>query len=71
MLELQVVTDLEGNFVVQIGSTGVEGLLDGTFDDATFNRPQVRNKYYFFWLRETIIELEIDLPCFQSIDMGH
>ncbi|KAI3976934.1 hypothetical protein MKX01_008792 [Papaver californicum] len=35
-----VVTDLEGNFVVQIGSTGEEGLHDGTFDDATFNRPQ-------------------------------
>ncbi|KAI3918261.1 hypothetical protein MKX01_041581 [Papaver californicum] len=35
-----VVTDLEGNFVVQIGSTGEEGLQDGTFDDSTFNRPQ-------------------------------
>ncbi|KAI3858545.1 hypothetical protein MKX03_005593 [Papaver bracteatum] len=35
-----VVTDLEGNFVVQIGSTGEEGLQDGTFDNATFNRPQ-------------------------------
>ncbi|KAF6155127.1 hypothetical protein GIB67_043095, partial [Kingdonia uniflora] len=28
------------NFIVQIGSTGEEGLLDGNFDDATFNRPQ-------------------------------
>ncbi|MCL7028124.1 hypothetical protein MKW94_020339 [Papaver nudicaule] len=35
-----VVTDLEGNFIVQIGSTGEEGLQDGTFDNATFNRPQ-------------------------------
>ncbi|KAK9292842.1 hypothetical protein L1049_020822 [Liquidambar formosana] len=35
-----VVTDLDGNFMVQIGSTGEEGLRDGTFDDATFNRPQ-------------------------------
>ncbi|KAI3982644.1 hypothetical protein MKX01_031383 [Papaver californicum] len=35
-----VVTNLEGNFVVQIGSTGEEGLQDCTFDDATFNRPQ-------------------------------
>ncbi|XP_059313314.1 protein SUPPRESSOR OF QUENCHING 1, chloroplastic isoform X2 [Lycium ferocissimum] len=35
-----VVTDLEGNFLVQIGSTGAEGLRDGSFDDATFNRPQ-------------------------------
>lgn len=37
----QVVTDLEGNFLVQVGSTGAEGLHDGNFDDATFNRPQV------------------------------
>ncbi|KAM3377972.1 protein SUPPRESSOR OF QUENCHING 1, chloroplastic [Capsicum galapagoense] len=35
-----VVTDLEGNFLVQVGSTGAEGLRDGNFDDATFNRPQ-------------------------------
>ncbi|TMX01365.1 hypothetical protein EJD97_024641 [Solanum chilense] len=35
-----VVTDLEGNFLVQVGSTGAEGLHDGNFDDATFNRPQ-------------------------------
>ncbi|PIA44027.1 hypothetical protein AQUCO_01800233v1 [Aquilegia coerulea] len=35
-----VVTDLDGNFIVQIGSTGEEGLQDGSFDDATFNRPQ-------------------------------
>ncbi|OMP09371.1 hypothetical protein COLO4_05541 [Corchorus olitorius] len=35
-----VVTDLDGNFIVQIGSTGEEGLRDGSFDDATFNRPQ-------------------------------
>ncbi|XWS58086.1 hypothetical protein CRYUN_Cryun08bG0004700 [Craigia yunnanensis] len=35
-----VVTDLDGNFIVQIGSTGEEGLCDGSFDDATFNRPQ-------------------------------
>ncbi|PIA44031.1 hypothetical protein AQUCO_01800233v1 [Aquilegia coerulea] len=36
----KVVTDLDGNFIVQIGSTGEEGLQDGSFDDATFNRPQ-------------------------------
>ncbi|KAG8472641.1 hypothetical protein CXB51_034573 [Gossypium anomalum] len=35
-----VVIDLDGNFIVQIGSTGEEGLHDGSFDDATFNRPQ-------------------------------
>ncbi|XP_015570646.1 protein SUPPRESSOR OF QUENCHING 1, chloroplastic isoform X1 [Ricinus communis] len=35
-----VVTDLDGNFIVQIGSTGEEGLRDGPFDEATFNRPQ-------------------------------
>ncbi|XP_015874923.3 protein SUPPRESSOR OF QUENCHING 1, chloroplastic [Ziziphus jujuba] len=35
-----VVTDLDGNFIVQIGSTGEEGLRDGNFDEATFNRPQ-------------------------------
>ncbi|GLT71599.1 hypothetical protein SLA2020_436050 [Shorea laevis] len=35
-----VVTDLDGNFIIQIGSTGEEGLHDGSFDDATFNRPQ-------------------------------
>jgi len=39
-----VVTDLDGNFIVQIGSTGEEGLRDGNFDDSTFNRPQVRIK---------------------------
>ncbi|CAN4108921.1 unnamed protein product [Withania somnifera] len=38
-----VVTDLEGNFLVQVGSTGAEGLRDGNFDDATFNRPQLLN----------------------------
>ncbi|KAG9134165.1 hypothetical protein Leryth_019851 [Lithospermum erythrorhizon] len=36
----QVVTDLEGNFLLQIGSTGEDGLRDGNFDEATFNRPQ-------------------------------
>ncbi|PON69654.1 HAD hydrolase, subfamily IA [Parasponia andersonii] len=35
-----VVTDLDGNFIIQIGSIGEEGLRDGAFDDATFNRPQ-------------------------------
>ncbi|KAK1295282.1 hypothetical protein QJS10_CPA16g01676 [Acorus calamus] len=35
-----VVTDLEGNFIVQVGSSGEEGLNDGTFDKATFNHPQ-------------------------------
>lgn len=39
-----MVTDLDGNFMVQIGSTGEEGLRDGTFDNAAFNRPQVRIK---------------------------
>ncbi|XP_031266406.1 LOW QUALITY PROTEIN: protein SUPPRESSOR OF QUENCHING 1, chloroplastic-like [Pistacia vera] len=35
-----VVTDLGGNFMVQIGSSGEEGLRDGSFEEATFNRPQ-------------------------------
>ncbi|PWA90389.1 haloacid dehalogenase-like hydrolase family protein [Artemisia annua] len=35
-----VVTDLDGNFLVQVGSSGEEGLRDGNFDNATFNRPQ-------------------------------
>uniref|UniRef100_A0A2N9EPZ1 Thioredoxin domain-containing protein n=1 Tax=Fagus sylvatica TaxID=28930 RepID=A0A2N9EPZ1_FAGSY len=35
-----VVTDLDGKFIVQIGSSGEEGLRDGNFDDATFYRPQ-------------------------------
>ncbi|KAL1350732.1 hypothetical protein HN51_014748 [Arachis hypogaea] len=35
-----VVTDLDGNFIVQIGSSWEQGLQDGSFDDATFNRPQ-------------------------------
>lgn len=35
-----VVTDLDGNFIAQIGSTGEEGLRDGSFGDATFNHPQ-------------------------------
>lgn len=41
MSEMQVVTDLEGNYIAQVGSTGEEGLRDGNFDEATFNRPQV------------------------------
>ncbi|XP_057778824.1 protein SUPPRESSOR OF QUENCHING 1, chloroplastic isoform X2 [Salvia miltiorrhiza] len=35
-----VVTDIDGNFKMQIGSTGEEGFRDGNFDDAMFNRPQ-------------------------------
>ncbi|KAL8130547.1 hypothetical protein V2J09_019702 [Rumex salicifolius] len=35
-----VVTDLDGNFLLQVGSTGEDGLRDGNFDDVTFNRPQ-------------------------------
>jgi len=35
----QVVTDLDGNFVTQVGGGG-EGLKDGSFADALFNRPQ-------------------------------
>lgn len=35
-----VVTDLDGNYVTQIGSSGEEGLRDGSFDEATFNKPQ-------------------------------
>lgn len=37
-----MVTDLDGNFLVQIGSTGEEGFQDGNFSEATFNRPQVK-----------------------------
>ncbi|XP_020991589.1 protein SUPPRESSOR OF QUENCHING 1, chloroplastic isoform X1 [Arachis duranensis] len=33
-----VVTDLDGNFIVQIGSSWEQGLQDGSFDDATFNK---------------------------------
>lgn len=39
-----VVTNLDGNFILQIGSSGEEGLQDGSFDEATFNRPQVQHK---------------------------
>eukprot|EP00252_Welwitschia_mirabilis_P003095 TRINITY_DN1317_c0_g2_i1.p1 TRINITY_DN1317_c0_g2~~TRINITY_DN1317_c0_g2_i1.p1 ORF type:complete len:353 (+),score=67.28 TRINITY_DN1317_c0_g2_i1:2084-3142(+) len=35
-----VVTDLEGNFILQVGCSGEEGLRDGSFDSAAFNRPQ-------------------------------
>lgn len=35
-----VVTDLDGNFIIQIGGSGVEGFRDGNFEDAAFNRPQ-------------------------------
>ncbi|KAL3690719.1 hypothetical protein R1sor_004370 [Riccia sorocarpa] len=35
-----VVTDLDGNFIMQIGGGGGEGLRDGSFDYAAFNRPQ-------------------------------
>jgi hypothetical protein len=41
---VQVVTDLDGNSLVQIGTTGEEGLRDGNFNDAIFNRPQVSIK---------------------------
>lgn len=40
-----MVTDLDGNFIIQIGSSGEEGLRDGSFDDAMFNHPQVRIKF--------------------------
>lgn len=55
MFLIQVVTDLDGNFLVQIGSSGEEGLNDGSFDDATFNRPQVQNKEAYFELLEYLI----------------
>ncbi|CAI0446545.1 unnamed protein product [Linum tenue] len=35
-----VITDLDGNFILQVGSTGEEGLRDGSFETAAFNRPQ-------------------------------
>ncbi|RYR51998.1 hypothetical protein Ahy_A06g026932 [Arachis hypogaea] len=34
----KVVTDLDGNFIVQISSSWEQGLQDGSFDDATFNK---------------------------------
>ncbi|GJP46594.1 hypothetical protein CLOM_g5865 [Closterium sp. NIES-68] len=34
-----VVTDLQGNFLAQIGGAG-DGLVDGSFEEAQFNRPQ-------------------------------
>uniref|UniRef100_A0A0D9VT99 Thioredoxin domain-containing protein n=1 Tax=Leersia perrieri TaxID=77586 RepID=A0A0D9VT99_9ORYZ len=38
-LAIDVVTNLEGDFICQVGSSE-EGLLDGPFDTASFNRPQ-------------------------------
>ncbi|KAJ4817125.1 Haloacid dehalogenase-like hydrolase family protein [Rhynchospora pubera] len=35
-----VVTTLDGNYITQVGSTGEEGLNDGSFENALFNRPQ-------------------------------
>ncbi|KAJ3683032.1 hypothetical protein LUZ60_013259 [Juncus effusus] len=35
-----VVTSIDGDFISQVGSTGEEGLSDGSFDTALFNRPQ-------------------------------
>ncbi|XP_059063416.1 protein SUPPRESSOR OF QUENCHING 1, chloroplastic isoform X2 [Cryptomeria japonica] len=35
-----VVTDLEGSFIMQVGGNEEEALRDGTFEYATFNRPQ-------------------------------
>lgn len=46
--DIQVVTDLDGNFIVQIGSSGEVGLHDGTFDEAAFNRPQVGAHFNLF-----------------------
>lgn len=37
----QVVTDLDGNYITQVGGGGGEGLRDGSFENAAFNRPQV------------------------------
>ncbi|GJR52652.1 protein suppressor of quenting 1, chloroplastic isoform X2 [Tanacetum coccineum] len=42
-----VVTDLDGNFLLQVGSTGEEGLRDGNFDNAMFNRPQASSRRTF------------------------
>jgi hypothetical protein len=39
---LKVVTNLDGEFICQVGSSE-EGLVDGQFDTASFNRPQVRS----------------------------
>ena len=53
---IKVVTNLEGQFICQVGSSE-EGLLDGPFDAALFNRPQVRKQlllpYNRFALTET------------------
>lgn len=57
----QVVTDLDGNFIVQIGSTGEEGLRDGSFDDATFNRPQVRKESSYKHVIHTAESADTDL----------
>eukprot|EP00850_Spirogloea_muscicola_P023380 SM000352S13428 [mRNA] locus=s352:43307:48636:- [translate_table: standard] len=35
-----VVTDLEGNFIAQVGGKGGEGFTGGPFAEAAFNRPQ-------------------------------
>lgn len=50
-----MVADLEGTFITQIGSTGEEGLNDGTFDSASFNRPQVRFRLLHFALCDPLL----------------
>lgn len=35
-----VITDLEGNYMLQVGVSGEDGLQDGSFDMALFNHPQ-------------------------------
>lgn len=59
-----MVTDLDGNFILQVGSTGEEGLQDGSFDVACFNRPQVSN---FILGIVQLIGLCPKLACMQNI----
>ena len=59
-LKVQVVTDLDGKYIQQIGGSGGEGFLDGTFEEACFNRPQVRG-----------LEFSLEPFIFTVIHLGH
>jgi len=71
-----VVTDLDGNFIAQIGSSGEEGLRDGSFDDATFNRPQVRIlsvscfSRYLLW-RKNFLSTSLFTRPFMHFEISH
>jgi hypothetical protein len=41
------VTDLDGNFLLQVGGGGEEGLTDGSFEKATFTYLMLWKGVYF------------------------